>query len=1102
MSGKLITNQETTLASIINDALPNCADVRFLIGYFYYSGFRELYKGLADKNLKILYGLDIDIDLLKGIREIEELDYQRVSKSEDQKQQWEKIVKLFDTNRMDTKDSVESFRLFCDKIKQGTLQIRKTKDPNHAKMYLFEAKDSDKFGNTLPGHMIIGSSNLSGAGLRTQHELNVIFHGEEYNQGKEYFDTLWDSATPIADVDIWEEFRKNVVEKIWIDKLPSPYLVYLRVLEEYFSTTAPQDFKTPYEITKDNRLPDGKVYNDFAYQTDAIIEGINRLKRHNGVIIADVVGLGKSIIASAIAANMNMPVIVIAPPHLKTQWEDYCKDFHIQHNSHVFSSGKISEVADKFANDEQPFLLIVDEAHKYRNKNKDYDNLYRLSKGGYNKVMLLTATPYSNKPDDIYNLIRLFQIPEKTTLRNINNLGGQFEELIREYNKAYKEARDNKNNKAVQETFDDLVKKIAKRIQHIITPVVIRRSRKDLEASSKYKKDLAKQNIKFSKVRDPEIISYDLGDLEEKYINTLDVIYPKDFDEEESPRSIKDGVYKAARYQPLKYAKEPAKDKIIRAMSDEEAEWVFLEGSQSNLANFMRRLLVHRFESSIASFKASLQSLRNNSRTILNWIEVRHTIPVYKRGYLPDIKALKEDSEDKDMTSLLDGIDQVEMKVSELKAKGLVELDMDWIKPEFISDVKQDAEILDKIYKDWFGDKGNITDDPKYDTFINKINKMLKEEPNRKIVIFSEFADTVKYLYSRLKKDGLPVFCYSSDIANTVNKKAIIENFDAGLPVNQQKDFYKILVATDAISEGYNLHRAGTIFNYDIPYNPTRVIQRIGRINRINKKVFDELYIYNYFPSEVGASNVNLQRITTIKMRMIHAIMGGDTKILDKTEKLTLSKFNNEFNKAKEESEELSWDTKYREEWENTKKLFEYQEALAINPRTKIQRTKSNGHPGIIVFGKRGGECVFKWQQPYDEAPEYISPEEAIPLFEASKNEKSIAVSESFYNVYQNIKDNLFTTQKAKVSTPRVKALSKVRAMLNSNDEQCDKEYLELLFKVLELDGLPDLSPINKAKDCKKLKESISIEILLHILKSADKIDKEPENVILAEEMI
>ena len=124
----------------------------------------------------------------------------------------------------------------------------------------------------------------------------------------------------------------------------------------------------------------------------------------------------------------------------------------------MFSSGKISEVADKFANDEQPFLLIVDEAHKYRNKNKDYDNLYRLSKGGYNKVMLLTATPYSNKPDDIYNLIRLFQIPEKTTLRNINNLGGQFEELIREYNKAYKEARDNKNNKAVQEAFDDLEK--------------------------------------------------------------------------------------------------------------------------------------------------------------------------------------------------------------------------------------------------------------------------------------------------------------------------------------------------------------------------------------------------------------------------------------------------------------------------------------------------------------------------------------------------------------------------------------------------------------------------------------------------------------------
>lgn len=101
-----------------------------------------------------------------------------------------------------------------------------------------------------------------------------------------------------------------------------------------------------------------------------------------------------------------------------------------------------------------------------------------------------------------------------------------------------------------------------------------------------------------------------------------------------------------------------------------------------------------------------------------------------------------------------------------------------------------------------------------------------------------------------------------------------------------QRDDYKILVATDAISEGYNLHRAGTVINYDIPYNPTRIIQRIGRINRINKKVFDQLYIYNYFPTDVGESETRTKEISTLKMAMIHAIMGEDTKVLTKDEEI------------------------------------------------------------------------------------------------------------------------------------------------------------------------------------------------------------------------
>ena len=111
-------------------------------------------------------------------------------------------------------------------------------------------------------------------------------------------------------------------------------------------------------------------------------------------------------------------------------------------------------------------------------------------------------------------------------------------------------------------------------------------------------------------------------------------------------------------------------------------------------------------------------------------------------------------------------------------------------------------------------------------------------------------------------------------------KKTIELNFDAGKKTDIQQNDYDVLAATDAISEGYNLHRAGTVFNYDIPYNPTRVIQRVGRINRINKKVFERLFIYNYFPTAIGEGETRAKEIATLKMAMINAIIGEDTKVL------------------------------------------------------------------------------------------------------------------------------------------------------------------------------------------------------------------------------
>lgn len=201
---------------------------------------------------------------------------------------------------------------------------------------------------------------------------------------------------------------------------------------------------------------------------------------------------------------------------------------------------------------------------------------------------------------------------------------------------------------------------------------------------------------------------------------------------------------------------------------------------------------------------------------------------------MPDVDDFYESTDD--------GMEEIEDTFEKYSGKGFFVIDMKFVNDEFINDVKADIALLESIYLEWFGEEDVIKFDPKLESFIRLVRNKLTKEPNRKLVVFSEFADTVNYLGAALKEAGLPALKYTSADATPSMRQTIRNNFDASVKQETQADDYKVLVATDAISEGYNLHRAGAIFNYDIPYNPTRVIQRIGRINRINKKVFDNLY--------------------------------------------------------------------------------------------------------------------------------------------------------------------------------------------------------------------------------------------------------------------
>ncbi len=1072
MTTKFITNQEKLLTEVINNILPSTEKLYMLVGYFYFSGFEELYKKVTDKKIKILIGLEVEKDILNKIKEVEFIQELNISRGKIRDNFNRSLVSIFnDTDYFDSEEKQNAFRLFLKKIKDGTLEIKKTTQPNHAKLYIFKHKDEYSQGGETPGTVITGSSNLSRSGLKDRCEINVILR-DEYDEAYNIFKNLWKNAVDIVNKNNIDEFLTEVIEKIWIDKLPKPFLIYIRVLEEFYSFTKTTSIKHTSQISK--------KYLDLKYQIDAIAQALGIIEKHSGVIIADVVGLGKSIISSVVAHNLRLKTIIIAPPHLVAQWEDYRFDFDF--NAKVYSSGAIKD-ALKENDEEEEKLIIIDEAHKYRNEEtKDYANLHKLCQG--NKIILLSATPFNNRPQDIFSMIKLFQIVTKSTIQTVDNLSYQFRQLVKDYKAIQKAQREN-NLEMKQE-----IKELADNIRSILWPVVIRRSRLDLEAIKEYKEDLKKQKLSFPKVNPPELLEYDLGTLSKLYRDTLEKIAPED----------ENIGFIGARYKPVVYLKniEKYKKEIGEEFGDEQ----LFRQSQINLAKFMRRLLVRRFESTVYAFKRSLDSIIESSEIILTWYNKLGKVPIYKKGNLPDIDSLIDEYENDLFKSIEDIVNDEQLK--KYYEKGLRLIDKKEIKKQFVEDVEKDIALLKEIRDEWF--KDGIKQDPKVTHFKKIITDELKKKPNRKILVFTEFADTAEYLYEKLPKSQ-NVFKYTSADASKTNKRIIKENFDAG--EKEQKNDYDILIATDAISEGFNLHRAGTVFNYDIPYNPTRVIQRVGRINRINKKVFDELFIYNFFPTATGEKETRIKQISTLKIALIHALLGEDTKVLTSDEELR-SYYKNQYLALAKQEEELSWDVEYRNLLNDIRltqpKVIE--EAMKIPKRTRIKRTVKKDKKGVIIFARKGSEYTFKFGISPEEYS-ILSQEHALNLFKAEIGESPETVSKGFEKIYQNIKNNLFL-KKSQVpyDKGRREAIDKIIVLKEKLPKY--RDYLEDLQYVLEkLDSLPEryakqiraISERKLKEDIDELKKDVPHKYLMDLRQKASNIEDEEESLIISEEL-
>jgi superfamily II DNA or RNA helicase len=1081
----IIDNKTIMMKDALAKALENADRIDIGVAFFYFNGFELLSKELLDKKIRLLVGIELDSDYIPeivkaskdGTVDVSMYQLKPTNSSLKVKENYIKaIVGLInDSDIFDESQIVDTLDLFIKKIEDGSLEIKKQKSYDHSKYYVVHNKVNDLF-NTKSGTVIMGSANFTFKGLAGQGETNELFDSvEKYLEYSSKFEKEWQDAIPIVDEYNNDEFIETIKNKTWPYKMSTPFEMYIRVLDEIFGKNLEEDILTPLQITSGQ-------YSDLEYQLDAIRMGIDRINRYDGVIIADVVGLGKSVIASAIARNFDQYLtVIIAPPHLLGQWEDYKVEFSLR-AAKVYSSGNIKVLYEQFRSSNKPLLLIIDEAHRFRNEETDdYKLLHQVTRShSDNKVVLLTATPFNNAPKDIFSLVKLFQIPGRSTIRSVDNLSFRFRNLIDRYVKLRRDIR--KNNVDSLELQQETIE-IASEQRRLIENVVIRRSRLDLKNITRYREDLKKQRIEFPEVVGPKLIDYDLGVLNDIYLGTLS--------------KLMEG-YSAARYQPTKYGIDS--EEFKKRFGEDMDERGLIIG-QLNLANHMKRLLVMRFESSKFAFQNTLKKIITTNQIIEKWWNEFDGVPIMKKGELPN----PDDYTEEDGEISVDFDNEIE-KLK--KTKGLIVLPKDMFeqKDEFEKDLSSDTKLLTEIYEEWFGTDAYDGVDPKLDAIETEISSLLNENPNRKIVIFSSYADTVNYLYDKLKANPR-IIKYTSADPNTL-RKTIKANFDAAVPLEKQEDNFDVILTTDALSEGVNLHRAGVIINYDIPYNPTRVIQRVGRINRINKKVFDKIFVYNFFPTIIGEAETKLKQIATLKINLINAIIGSDTKHLTPDENLE-SFFKNQFDQMINEEDQLSWDTVHLEAYEKAKKDESLITSVRDIPRRSRIRRVNTGLVGTIAFGKKGSDSVFAISNGNDK-PKVISVEEAVQYYAAPIDEIPYEVSQNFNALMNIVKDRLF----AKNSVPQIKgrrqkAIEKLQAV-KSIKPQFSNYTSDLIKIIREFDDLSegtlkdimdiDLKDIDNFQ--KTLEKVIPQKLVQNILERAERTEESKELLLLLEEHV
>lgn len=1038
-------NEENSLLTRLDNLIVESEEMRVLVGFFYFWGIAALHGGLArnkDFKLKILVGLEAEEH---AGRIVEFAGAQGTGATDEERRRnfLNSLRSVMRSREIDTQKYYERVSLFIGLVASGQIEIRKTAEPNHAKLYHFTLKKH--FARALgKGYCwITGSSNLTRPGLLEQNELNVQlldFGGEE---SKKYFDALWANAVPLTDD---PETRVKIIELVGGDESlmaeVTPFEAYALVLKSYLEhrelvnkrDSILRIFGEPKDENNDPK------YRPLTFQIDAINQALSILREYNGVIVADVVGLGKSVVGSILGRVNGKRGIVIAPPGLVgdygagTGWWGYLQDFGLN-DWHVVSRGKMDEVLD-LVNRQRDFeLVVVDEAHYFRNQDsEDYHYLSQICRG--KQVMLLTATPYSNRPNDMLSLLKLFSAARQSLLTPDGNLEGLFRGYHAKYvrldyvlNHLEDTAKAGRveshlrklglkaelapsNYAHIRHEAKTCCKRLAQEIRQVVEPVMIRRNRLDLKGDPDYAAEVGRQ---LPTMHDPLEQFYELAPEQSAF---YDLVISEYFGEE--------SVFTGAIYQPGAYVPNPPDSDSDGEESGPDAS-VLLNNQQRNMYKFIRRLLVRRFESSFGAFARTLDNLirvHRNVKRLAVPAPLGKGVVVLDRSLMEKLLNM-EDASDEEVEDFLRSQEELLDPARDHSGRKNIQVyrvteDFDDVgRDRFNQDIKDDIMLLEKI-KEEVVRLDLIANDPKARKLTAEVRAVLEGrhpalisregEPRRKILVFTEFGDTVEHLKGYLDKEFpnqvLTIRSLSKETAATVRK-----NFDGSCNAGMQQDQFAVLLATDKMSEGFNLNRAGLVINYDIPWNPTRVIQRVGRINRIGTKVFEDLYLFNFFPSEQGNTLHNVRQIAANKMFMIHTSIGEDSKVLDADEEPTPAGLFEKLGRNPDTLEEESFLTQAKREWMEI--CAKHPELIAkINKLPgRVKTTRRCALKGTYLFARKGMTLFalrHRDSEETDDGIAHLSIQEAIGEIRCSFDAKrSTEFSDEFWGRYEALQQSL-----------------------------------------------------------------------------------------------